>query len=59
MHMAVYCNRIEVAKLLLAAPGASDALKAKHRGRTPLKWAIDDGHADIAALLRAAGAPEE
>ena len=58
MHRAVYYNYIEVVKLLLAAPGASDALKTKHNGRTPLKWAIDQGHAEMVALLRAAGAPE-
>ena len=55
---AAYHNHIEVVKLLLAAPGASDALKTKHGGRTPLKWAIDFGHAEMVALLRAAGAPE-
>ena len=59
MHRAVYRNRIEVVKLLLAAPGASDTLKTKHNGRTPLKIAIDIGHAEIVALLRAAGAPKE
>ena len=59
MHMAVYRNRIEVAKLLLAAPGSSDARKKKHEGRTPLKRAIYYGHVEIEALLRAAGAPEE
>ena len=53
-------NHIEVIKLLLAAPGASDALKAKdYANRTPLKRAIDGGHAEMVALLRAAGAPEE
>ena len=59
MYWAVYYNRIEVVKLLLAAPGASDALKTKHGSRTPLKVAIDEGHAEIVALLRAAGAPVE
>ena len=58
MHMAVADNRIEVVKLLLAAPGASDALKTKGYGSTPLKRAIDGGHAEIVTLLRAAGAPE-
>ena len=60
MYMAVSHNHIEVVKLLLAAPGASDALKTKdgYGGRTPLKWAIYNGHAEIVALLRAAGAPE-
>ena len=58
MYGAARCNHIEVVKLLLAAPGASDALKTKFNGRTPLKLAIDEGHAEIAALLRAAGAPE-
>ena len=58
MYWAVRYNRVEVVKLLLAAPGASDALKKKHGGRTPLKAAIDEGRADIEALLRAAGAPE-
>ena len=58
MYMAVRYNRIEVVKLLLAAPGASDALKTKHDGRTPLELAIDYGFAEIVALLRAAGAPE-
>ena len=58
MYWAVYYNYIEVVKLLLAAPGASDALKTKTDGRTPLKHAIKDGRADIVALLRAAGAPE-
>ena len=58
MYLAVHYNHIEVVKLLLAAPGASDALKTKHGGRTPLKIAIDDGHAEMVALLRAAGAPE-
>ena len=58
MYWAVINNRIEVVKLLLAAPGASDALKTKTVGRTPLRYAIVDGHADIEALLRAAGAPE-
>ena len=58
MYMAVSHNYIEVIKLLLASPGASDALKTKHGGRTPLKIAIERGHADIEALLRAAGAPE-
>ena len=59
MYMAVIRNHIEVVKLLLAAPGASDALKTKHYGFTPLRYAIDHGHAKIEALLRAAGAPEE
>ena len=59
MHWAVDGNRIEVVKLLLAAPGASDALKTKHGGSTPLKLAIVDGRAEMVALLRAAGAPEE
>ena len=59
MRRAVISNRIEVVKLLLAAPGASDALKTKnYNGRTPLKLAIDRGHAEMVALLRAAGAPE-
>ena len=58
MYWAAYNNRIEVIKLLLAAPGTSDALKAKHDGSTPLKWAIDWGRAEMVALLRAAGAPE-
>ena len=58
MYLAVSSDYIEVVKLLLAAPGASDALKTKHGGRTPLKWAIIRGHAEIVALLRAAGAPE-
>ena len=40
-------NQIEVVKLLLAAPGASDALNSKNDGRTLLKHAIDDGHAEI------------
>ena len=55
---AVNHNRIEVVKLLLAAPGAGYALKTKHNGNTPLKRAIDGGHAEVVALLRAAGAPE-
>ena len=58
MYGAVINNHIEVVKLLLAAPGASDALKTKHGGRTPLMWAVHDGRAEIEALLRAAGAPE-
>ena len=59
MFLAVSRNHIEVVKLLLAAPGASDALKIKNfLGRTPLKWAISSGRAEIEALLRAAGAPE-
>ena len=59
MFWAVSYNHIEVVKLLLAAPGASDALKKKDvYGDTPLKAAIDRGRADMAALLRAAGAPE-
>ena len=58
MHWAVDGNRIKVVKLLLAAPGASDALKMKHYGRTPLMYAIDRGRAELVALLRAAGAPE-
>ena len=58
MHLAAYHNHIEVVKLLLAAPGASDALKTKHGGCTPLKLAIDRGYAELVALLRAAGAPE-
>jgi len=59
MYWAVLPNRIEVVKLLLAAPGASDALKKKLGGRTTLKIAIDEGHAEIVALLRAADAPEK
>ena len=59
MHIAADRNYIEVVKLLLAAPGASDALKTKHYGSTPLKVAIDYGFAEIVALLRAAGAPYE
>ena len=58
LYLAVIRNHIEVVKLLLAAPGASDALKTKHGGRTPLMWAVHDGRAEIEALLRAAGAPE-
>ena len=56
MHAAG--NHIEIVKLLLAAPGASDALKTKHEGRTPLQRAIYYGRAEMVALLRAAGAPE-
>ena len=59
MHWAVRSNHIEVVKLLLAAPGASDALKTKHDGSTPLKDAIDFGFAEIVVLLRAAGAPKK
>ena len=58
MFWAAYHNRIEVAKLLLAEPGASDALKTKYGGSTPLKRAIYYGRAEMVALLRAAGAPE-
>ena len=58
MYWAVCRNRIEIVKLLLAAPDASDALETKYEGSTPLKWAIDRGRAEIEALLRAAGAPE-
>ena len=58
MFWAVYHNRIEVVKLLLAAPGASDALKSKFDGSTLLKFAIDRGRAEMVALLRTAGAPE-
>ena len=58
LNRAVISNHIEVLKLLLAAPGASDALKTKSYDSTPLKWAIDLGRAEIVALLRAAGAPE-
>ena len=59
MHLAVDHNHIEVVKLLLAAPGASDAFKTKDEdGDLPLKSAIDRGHAEMVALLRAAGAPE-
>ena len=59
MHKAVSFNRIDIVKLLLAAPGASDALKTKFVGLTPLKLAVKRGFAEIVALLRAAGAPEE
>ena len=59
MYAAVINNHIEVVKLLLAAPGASDALKIERSGRTPLKCAIIRGQAEMVALLRAAGAPEE
>ena len=59
MFWAAERNHIEIVKLLLAAPGASDALKTKHYGYTPLRYAIDHGHAKIVTLLRAAGAPEE
>ena len=59
MFWAAERNHIEVVKLLLAAPGASDAFKTEYEGRTPLKKAIDYGRAEIVALLRAAGAPEE
>ena len=59
MHIAADRNYIEIVKLLLAAPGTSDALKTKdYTNRTPLKRAIERGHAEIVALLRAAGAPE-
>ena len=58
MHAAVNGNHIEIVKLLLAAPGSSDALKTKHFGSTPLKYAIELGLAEMVALLRAAGAPE-
>ena len=55
IHRAAYHNHIEVVKLLLAAPGASDALKTKdYDGNTPLKLA--KGRAEIKALLRAASA---
>ena len=59
MHRATDRYHVEVVKLLLAAPGASDALKTKDGGNTPLKLAVDRGHTEIEALLRAAGAPEE
>ena len=58
MNWAVDDNRIEVVKLLLAAPGASDALKTNVGGSTLLKIAIYWGRAEMVALLRAAGAPE-
>ena len=56
--IAVIGNHIEVIKLLLAAPGASDALNTKFAGHTPLRHAINHGRAETVALLRAAGAPE-
>ena len=56
MCWAAYHNNIEIVKLLLAAPGASDALKTKIGGCTPLKLAINYGHAELVALLRVAGA---
>ena len=59
MHRAVINDHVEVVKLLLAAPGASDVLKTKdYANRTPLKVAIDRGHVEIETLLRAAGAPD-
>ena len=58
MFWAVDGNHIDVVKLLLAAPGASDAFKTNVGGSTPLKSAVNRGHAEIAMLLRAAGAPE-
>ena len=59
MLRAVSLGRIEVVKLLLAAPGASDALRTTNRhGIRPLRWAINRGGAEMVALLRAAGAPE-
>ena len=57
MLSAVIGNHIEVVKLLLAAPGASDSLKKKDTwSGTPLTWAINYGLAEIEALLRVAGA---
>ena len=58
IYWAVREDHIEVVKLLLAAPGASDALRTNVGGSTPLKSAVNRGHAEIAMLLRAAGAPE-
>jgi len=41
---------------LCAALRAQDARRAKGDGNTPLHWACLNGHADVAALLLAAGA---
>ena len=57
-RVAAERNHIEIVKLLLAAPGAGYALKTKNNGNTPLETAINRGHAELIALLRAASAPE-
>ena len=44
MFWAVGCSRIEIVRLLLTAPGASDALNTKVDNRITLKLAIDQGY---------------
>ena len=60
IYWATEHNRAEIVRLLLAAPGAGEALATKsgYTSCTPLRRAIDRGHAEVVALLRAAGAPE-
>ena len=43
-----------VVERLLAAPGVN--IEKGWAGRTPLFWALKNGHADVAQKLRAAGA---
>ena len=60
MHEAVLQDRAEIVGLLLAAPGAADALGVSDSlAGTPLCWALEWGRVEIVALLRAAGATEE
>ena len=59
LHHAVNCDQAGVVALLCAAPGAAFALALKTRsGFTPLTVAVDHGHENCEAVLRAHGAPE-
>ena len=63
LHYAIEAIKADddfgVVELLLAAPGAADALMLKVDGCTPLKFAIDNVCPKCEALLRAAGAKDE
>lgn len=52
LHRAVDKGHLEVTRLLLDAPGASDALRTLDEdGRTPLALAVARGFSDVAVLL--------
>ena len=56
MHWAAESGHKEMVELLLASKAVVD-LK-DYIGMTPLRLALDQGHIDIADLLRAHGAKE-
>jgi ankyrin repeat protein len=59
LHQAAMGGHLSVLEALLAAMGAGQGragLDVQHLGRTPLQWALEEGHISCVKVLAAAGA---